>query len=177
MRFLTLVCLLGAVLAAVITMRGVCSARNASKHDCVSFAEASKHWALPSASAEPCCTWQRAPTASPSSPSPRTTRRVPSPWSSSRTTLTKWATFSSSKGEWLKSQGTIQDHDGRAEIVLRHTQQLGESAFVVVPPIPADYDVERRGHYSAGKYSHPKAKKSHKKQRAPISIENPGEPQ
>jgi hypothetical protein len=43
MCFLTLVCLLGTVLAAVITMSGVCSARNTSKHDCVSFAEASKH--------------------------------------------------------------------------------------------------------------------------------------
>src|ERR1700693_5324916 len=43
MRFLTLTCLLGTVLAAVITMSAVCSARNPSKHDCVSFAEASKH--------------------------------------------------------------------------------------------------------------------------------------
>src|SRR5437899_1771664 len=43
MRFLTLTCFLGTVLAPVITMSGVCSARNTSKHDCVSFAEASKH--------------------------------------------------------------------------------------------------------------------------------------
>jgi hypothetical protein len=60
---------------------------------------------------------------------------------------------------------------------LRHTQQLGESAFVVVPAVPTDYDVERRGHYSAGKSSHPKAKETTKKQGAPISIEDPGEPQ
>jgi hypothetical protein len=62
-------------------------------------------------------------------------------------------------------------------MVLRHTQQLGENAYAVIPQVPTDYDVERRGHYSAGKYSHPKAKKSHKKQGAPISIEDPGEPQ
>jgi hypothetical protein len=28
---------------------------------------------------------------------------------------------------------------------------------------PTDYDVDRRGHYSAGKYSHPKAKETTKK--------------
>src|SRR6266851_797877 len=43
MRFLTLTFLLGAVLAAVITMSGVCFAGNTSKRDCVSFAEARQH--------------------------------------------------------------------------------------------------------------------------------------
>ena len=81
------------------------------------------------------------------------------------------------EGRMVEIKGTIQDHDGRAEIILRHTQQLGESAFVVVPSVPTDYDVEHRGHYSAGKYSHPKAKKTHRKQGSPISIEDPGEPQ
>jgi len=43
--------------------------------------------------------------------------------------------------------------------------------------VPTDYDVERRGHYSAGKYKRPKASKTkHKKQGAPISIEDPEEP-
>ena len=42
MRFVTPTCLLATVLAAVVTMSGVCSARN-SKHDCVSFADATKH--------------------------------------------------------------------------------------------------------------------------------------
>jgi hypothetical protein len=81
------------------------------------------------------------------------------------------------EGRMVEIKGTIQDHDGRAEIVLRHTQQLGESAFVVVPVVSTDYHVERRGHYSAGKYSHPNAKKTTKKQGGPISIEDPGEPQ
>ena len=40
------------------------------------------------------------------------------------------------EGRMVEIKGTIQDHDGRAEIVLRHTQQLGESAFVVVPVAP-----------------------------------------
>ena len=81
------------------------------------------------------------------------------------------------EGRMVEIKGTIQDHDGRAEIVLRHTQQLGESAFVVVPAVPTDYDVERRGRYSPGKYSHPNAKKTTKKQGGPISIEDSGEPQ
>jgi DNA/RNA endonuclease YhcR with UshA esterase domain len=81
------------------------------------------------------------------------------------------------EGRQVEIKGTIQDYDGRAEIVLRHTQQLGEGAFLVVPPVPTDYDVERQGHYSAAKFSHPKASKTkHKKQGPPISIEDPGEP-
>ena len=43
MRFRTLTFLAGTVLASVIAMNGVGFARNTSKHDCVSFAEASKH--------------------------------------------------------------------------------------------------------------------------------------
>ncbi len=81
------------------------------------------------------------------------------------------------EGRQIEIRGTIQDYSGRAEMVLRRTQQLGESAFVVVPQVPTDYDVERQGHYSAGKYSRPKAKKSNKKQGKPVSIEDPEEPQ
>jgi hypothetical protein len=82
------------------------------------------------------------------------------------------------EGRQVEIKGTIQDHDGRAEIVLRRTQQLGEGAFLVVPRVPTDYDVERPGHYSAGKFKRPKGtKKTHPKQGQPVSIEDPGEPQ
>jgi hypothetical protein len=40
------------------------------------------------------------------------------------------------EGRMVEIKGTMQDHDGGAEIVLRHTQQLGESAFVVIPLAP-----------------------------------------
>src|ERR1035437_8419152 len=43
MRFRILTFRAGAVLAAVLAMNGVGFARNTSKHDCVSFAEASRH--------------------------------------------------------------------------------------------------------------------------------------
>jgi hypothetical protein len=82
------------------------------------------------------------------------------------------------EGRQIEIKGTVQEHDGRAEIVLRRTQQLqGDAAFLLFPKTPTDYDVERQGHNSAGKYSHPKeAKKSDTRQSDPLSIEDPGEP-
>ncbi len=82
------------------------------------------------------------------------------------------------EGRQIEIKGTIQDYDGRAEIILRRSQQLGEGAFLLFPAVPTDYDVERPGHYSAGKLKRPKtAKKTHPKESDPISIEDPGEPQ
>jgi hypothetical protein len=81
------------------------------------------------------------------------------------------------EGRQIEIKGTIQDYDGRAEIVLRRSQQLGEGAFLLFPPVPTDYDVERAGHNSAGKSTHAKAaKKTTTKQGQPVSIEDPGEP-
>ena len=37
------------------------------------------------------------------------------------------------EGRPLEIKGTIQDYEGHAQMVLRHTRQLGESAFVVIP--------------------------------------------
>jgi DNA/RNA endonuclease YhcR with UshA esterase domain len=82
------------------------------------------------------------------------------------------------EGRQVEIKGTIQDHDGRAEIILRHTSQLGEGAFLVIPRVPTDYDVERRGRYSPGKFSQPKSKKKKaRKQGDPMSVEDPEEPQ
>ena len=82
------------------------------------------------------------------------------------------------EGRQVEIKGTIQDYDGHAEIVLRRIQQLGESAFVVIPRVPTDYDVERTGHGSAGKIKAPKAaEKKTRKRGAPMSIEDPSEPQ
>jgi hypothetical protein len=79
------------------------------------------------------------------------------------------------KGRTIEIKGSIQDYDGRAEIILRRPQQLGKDA-ALLPPLPKDYDVERRGHYSAGKFKYPKAAKKHpKKQGQPVEIEDPSE--
>jgi hypothetical protein len=82
------------------------------------------------------------------------------------------------EGRQVEIKGTIQDYNGRAEIVLKRTQQLGESAYVVIPRVPTDYDVEKAGHGSAGKFKASKAaKKKTAKQKDPMSIEDPSEPQ
>jgi hypothetical protein len=82
------------------------------------------------------------------------------------------------EGRQIEIRGTIEDYEGHAEIVLRRTQQLGESAYVVIPRVPTDYDVERVSHNSAGRFRKPKAaKRKTTKQNEPMSIEDPNEPQ
>ena len=82
------------------------------------------------------------------------------------------------EGRQIEIKGTIQDYDGRTEIILHRSQQLGESAFRLFPTVPTDYDVERAGHNSAGKSTHAKAaRKTTATQGKPISIEDTGEPQ
>ena len=80
------------------------------------------------------------------------------------------------KGRAVEIKGTIVDYDGRAEIILRHPQQLGKGA-ALVPPLPKDYDVERKGRFSAGKFSHPKSgkKQTRKKQGQAVGIEDPSD--
>ena len=81
------------------------------------------------------------------------------------------------KGRTIEIKGTIRDYDGRAEIILRRPQQLGKDA-ALLPPLPKDYDVERRGRYSAGKFGYPKSsKKETRKQGEKVEIEDREEPQ
>src|SRR5579862_256612 len=80
------------------------------------------------------------------------------------------------EGRQIEIKGTIQDYEGRPEIVLRRTQQLGEGAFLLFPPVPADYDVEKAGHNARGSTHAKKPKKTTTQQGAPVSIEEPGEP-
>jgi len=77
------------------------------------------------------------------------------------------------KGRTIEIKGTIQDYDGRAEIILRRPRQLGKDA-ALVPPLPKNYDVERRGRYSAGKFGYPSSpgKKQPKKQGQAVGIED-----
>jgi DNA/RNA endonuclease YhcR with UshA esterase domain len=90
-------------------------------------------------------------------------------------------------GRAVEIKGTVEEYDGRAEIVLRHPQQLGDGASLLTPlpkdaalapTLPKDYDVERQGHYSAGSPKRPKKAKATatKKQGAPVSIEDPSQP-
>jgi hypothetical protein len=177
MRLRILTLLAGTVLAAVIAINGMAFARNPSRHDCVSVAEANKHVGTTQCVSGTVlhvddggngltflnfCKDAKA--------CPFTVIVLPDD-------LRKVGDIRQLEGRQIEIKGTIEDHDGRAGITLRHTQQLGESAFVVVPAVPTEYDVERRGHYSAGRATRHKAKKKHTKQGRPVSIEDPEEPQ
>jgi hypothetical protein len=87
----------------------------------------------------------------------------------------------------IEVHGPVKEYDGRAEIVLQQLRQLGGEGLRI-PRLPKNYDVENKGHYSAGTFSLPKpAYKTYpKKQLAkipidippdPESVENPGPPQ
>jgi hypothetical protein len=90
------------------------------------------------------------------------------------------------QGRVVQIQGRIEDYDGRAEIILKKPEQLGESASLLLPfsqdaalapTLPADYDVERQGHYSAGRFKRPKKAKATttRKKGKPISTEDPSQ--
>src|SRR5271169_740502 len=79
------------------------------------------------------------------------------------------------QGRVVKIQGRIEEYDDRAEIILRHAQQLGENGKLLTA-IPKEYDVEKRGHFSAGTFRAAKAKKATRKaQGPPVSIIDPEE--
>ncbi|MGC2194604.1 MAG: OB-fold nucleic acid binding domain-containing protein [Terriglobales bacterium] len=81
------------------------------------------------------------------------------------------------QGKQIEIEGEVKGYDGRAEIILRRLGQLrGDAARI--PPLPKEYDVERRGKYSAGTFSHPKTAKSptRKKQSPRITLEDPSSP-
>lgn len=62
------------------------------------------------------------------------------------------------QGRMVTIRGRIEEYDDRAEIILRHPEQLGDHA-ALLSATPRDYDVERRGHFSAGTFRHGKTKK------------------
>ena len=77
------------------------------------------------------------------------------------------------KGKTVEIHGPVKQYDGRAEIVLAEARQLSGQA-ARIPAMPKTYDVENRGHASAGTFSRPKAEKTYKKcQPAKIPITVP----
>jgi rRNA processing protein Gar1 len=78
------------------------------------------------------------------------------------------------QGRIIEIHGPVKEYDGRAEIVLQEYRQLGGSG-ARIPPLPKNYDVEKKGRYSAGTFSHPKAGKtpSRKRQTAKMPIDIP----
>lgn len=52
-------------------------------------------------------------------------------------------------GRTIEIHGPVKLYDGRAEIILSRISQITGGA-ALIPPLPKNYDVENRGHYSAG---------------------------
>ena|SRR5258708_7419839 len=54
------------------------------------------------------------------------------------------------EGRTIEIQGAVKLYDGRAEIILNRISQIHGGA-AMIPALPKTYDVENRGHYSAGR--------------------------
>jgi hypothetical protein len=53
-------------------------------------------------------------------------------------------------GHVIEIRGAVKLYDGRAEIILKRVSQLNGGS-TLIPPLPKNYDVEKQGHYSAGR--------------------------
>ena len=52
-------------------------------------------------------------------------------------------------GRMIEIKGPVKLYDGRAEIILNRISQI-TGGLAMIPALPKNYDVENRGHYSAG---------------------------
>ncbi len=53
-------------------------------------------------------------------------------------------------GRTIEIHGAVKLYDARAEIILNRISQITGGA-AMIPPLPKTYDVENRGHFSAGR--------------------------
>lgn len=173
MRFHTLVFFTEIIVAT----SAVCAAGNIPAHDCVSFDEASKH-----VGASQCVrgtvlhveTGTKGVTVLNFCKEPKS---CPFTVVVFPADLKKMGDVRQLEGQQIEIKGTIQDYDGRAEIILRRSKQLGEGAFLLFPIVPTDYDVERAGRNATKARRVKTAKAKHVKEEEPVPIEEPGEPQ
>jgi hypothetical protein len=156
----------------------ICSANNTPKPDCVSFTEASKHVGPNQCIRGTVLQVEDGRNGVKLLTFCQDSKACPFTVVVFPVDLKRMGDVHQLEGRQIEIKGTIQDYDGRAGIILHRSQQLGEAAFRLFPPVPTDYDVERQGHNSAGKFKRPKAaKKKTTKQGQPVSIEDPAEPQ
>ena len=59
------------------------------------------------------------------------------------------------EGRLIEIRGKVKLYDGRPEMILSRIAQISGGASMI-PPLPKNYDVENRGHYSAGSLHHSK---------------------
>jgi hypothetical protein len=76
-------------------------------------------------------------------------------------------------GKLVEIRGEVKEYEDRAEIVLESSKQLGGDGMRL-PPMPKNFDVEQRGHFSPGQFRAPHARNTHKKKGHPtIPVEIP----
>jgi DNA/RNA endonuclease YhcR with UshA esterase domain len=173
MRFFVL----SALFVSFLSFSGICVASNPPKSGCVPFAEAAKHVGTTDCVTGTVLHIENGSKGVTFLSFCKDAKACPFSVVVFPNDIKKMGDIRQLEGKQIEIKGTIQDYDGRAEIVLRRTQQLGSGAFLVFPPVPTDYDVEHQGHNSAGKFVRPKVKKTTTKEGDPVSIEDPGEPQ
>jgi hypothetical protein len=71
-------------------------------------------------------------------------------------------------GQTIEIHGPVKLYDGRAEIILSRISQL-TGGSTLIPPLPKNYDVEKQGHYSAGRLRPTKKPKAVKGTPAPTA--------
>jgi len=54
------------------------------------------------------------------------------------------------EGRTIEIHGAVKLYDGHSEIILNRISQITGGA-AMIPPLPKNYDVENRGHFSAGR--------------------------
>jgi hypothetical protein len=165
------------ILLAIALVPLTCQARNVSTQDCVPFPEAGKHMG---SSACVTGTVQRVEAGRGGAKILNFCKDGTCPFTVVvfPADIKKMGDIRQLEGRQIEIKGTVQDYGGRAEIILRRSQQLGEGAFLLFPTVPTDYDVERAGHYSAGKFKRPKPDKiKHTRKGDPVPLEDSEEPQ
>jgi hypothetical protein len=69
------------------------------------------------------------------------------------------------EGRTIEILGVVKAYDGRPEIILSRISQITGGA-AMIPPLPKTYDVENRGHFSAGRaYSNKNSRSKSKRNR------------
>jgi hypothetical protein len=69
-------------------------------------------------------------------------------------------------GKVIEVRGELKEYDDRAEIILDDGKQLGGEVGRL-PPLPKSFDVEQRGHFSAGQFRAPHSRSTRKKKGRP----------
>ncbi|GAC1429999.1 MAG: hypothetical protein NVS1B11_03120 [Terriglobales bacterium] len=74
------------------------------------------------------------------------------------------------EGKSIEVHGMLEALEGRTQIVVHHSRQLRPQLAeeTSLPALLKEYDVDEKGHCSAGKFNHPKAaRKTTRKKQAP----------